>query len=118
MERGVSSDVKHLNAVQYKNKKEAERSLAFQQHNAELQAEIAQCQESNDQLRSENEELLQKADLIRKTVSELQSEVRKLKITKKGKQAMLMGLNKVTDIFGQVRPALGERETARQGQRG
>ena len=100
MERGVSSDVKHLNAVQYKNKKEAERSLALQQQNENLQAEIAQCQESNDQLRSENEELLQKADLIRKTVAELQSEVRKLKITKKGKQAMLMGLNKVTDIFG------------------
>lgn len=100
MERGVSSDVKHLNAVQYKNKKEAERSLALQQQNENLQAEIAQCQESNDQLRSENEELLQKADLIRKTVAELQSEVKKLKITKKGKQAMLMGLNKVTDIFG------------------
>ena len=100
MERGVSSDVKHLNAVQYKNKKEAERSLALQQQNENLQAEIAQYQESNDQLRSENEELLQKADLIRKTVAELQSEVRKLKITKKGKQAMLMGLNKVTDIFG------------------
>lgn len=100
MERGVSSDVKHLNAVQYKNKKEAERSLALQQQNENLQAEIAQCQESNEQLRSENEELLQKADLIRKTVAELQSEVRKLKITKKGKQAMLMGLNKVTDIFG------------------
>ncbi len=100
MERGVSSDVKHLSAVQYKNKKEAERSLALQQQNAQLQAEIAQCQESNGQLRTENEELQQKADLIRKTVAELQSEVRKLKITKKGKQAMLMGLNKVTDIFG------------------
>lgn len=100
MERGVSSDVKHLSAVQYKNKKEAERSLALQQQNAQLQTEIAQCQESNEQLRSENEELLQKSELIRKTVAELQSEVRKLKITKKGKQAMLMGLNKVTDIFG------------------
>ena len=100
MERGVSSDVKHLNAVQYKNKKEAERSLALQQQNENLQAEIAQCQESNDQLRSENEELQQKAELIRKTVAELQSEVKKLKITKKGKQAMLIGLNKVTDIFG------------------
>lgn len=100
MERGVSSDVKHLSAVQYKNKKEAERSLALQQQNAQLQAEIAQCQESNEQLRTENEDLQQKAALIRKTVAELQSEVRKLKITKKGKQAMLMGLNKVTDIFG------------------
>ena len=100
MERGVSSDVKHLSAVQYKNKKEAERSLALQQQNAQLQAEIAQCQESNGQLRTENEELQQKAELIRKTVAELQSEVKKLKITKKGKQAMLMGLNKVTDIFG------------------
>ncbi len=100
MERGVSSDVKHLSAVQYKNKKEAERSLALQQQNAQLQAEIAQCQESNEQLRAENEDLQQKAELIRKTVAELQSEVRKLKITKKGRQAMLMGLNKVTDIFG------------------
>lgn len=100
MERGVSSDVKHLSAVQYKNKKEVERSLALQQQNAQLQAEIAQCQESNEQLRTENEDLQQKAALIRKTVAELQSEVRKLKITKKGKQAMLMGLNKVTDIFG------------------
>lgn len=100
MERGVSSDVKHLSAVQYKNKKEAERSLALQQQNENLQAEIAQCQESNEQLRAENEELQQKAELIRKTVAELQSEVKKLKITKKGKQAMLMGLNKVTDIFG------------------
>ena len=100
MERGVSSDVKHLSAVQYKNKKESERSLALQQQNENLQAEIAQCQESNEQLRTENEDLQQKAALIRKTVAELQSEVRKLKITKKGKQAMLMGLNKVTDIFG------------------
>ena len=100
MERGVSSDVKHLSAVQYKNKKEAERSLALQQQNENLQAEIAQCQESNEQLRAKNEELQQKAELIRKTVAELQSEVKKLKITKKGKQAMLMGLNKVTDIFG------------------
>ena len=100
MERGVSSDVKHLSAVQYKNKKEAERSLALQQQNESLHAEIAQCQESNEQLRAENEELQQKAELIRKTVAELQSEVKKLKITKKGKQAMLMGLNKVTDIFG------------------
>ena len=100
MERGVSSDVKHLSAVQYKNKKEAERSLALQQQNERLQAEIVQCQESNEQLRAENEELQQKAELIRKTVAELQSEVKKLKITKKGKQAMLMGLNKVTDIFG------------------
>ncbi|MGN1253450.1 MAG: hypothetical protein ACI4T9_02595 [Prevotella sp.] len=100
MERGVSSDVKHLSAVQYKNKKEAERSLALQQQNENLQAEIAQYQESNEQLRAENEELQQKAELIRKTVAELQSEVKKLKITKKGKQAMLMGLNKVTDIFG------------------
>lgn len=100
MERGVSSDVKHLSAVQYKNKKEAERSLALQQQNESLQAEIVQCQESNEQLRAENEDLQQKAVLIRKTVAELQSEVKKLKITKKGKQAMLMGLNKVTDIFG------------------
>lgn len=100
MERGVSSDVKHLSAVQYKNKKEAERSLALQQQNENLQAEIAQCQDSNEQLRAENEELQQKAELIRKTVAELLSEVKKLKITKKGKQAMLMGLNKVTDIFG------------------
>lgn len=100
MERGVSSDVKHLSAVQYKNKKEAERSLALQQQNENLQAEIVQCQESNEQLRAENEDLQQKAVLIRKTVAELQSEVKKLKITKKGKQAMLMGLNKVTDIFG------------------
>lgn len=100
MERGVSSDVKHLSAVQYKNKKEAERSLALQQQNENLQAEIVQCQDSNEQLRAENEELQQKAELIRKTVAELQSEVKKLKITKKGKQAMLIGLNKVTDIFG------------------
>lgn len=85
MERGVSSDVKHLSAVQYKNKKEAERSLALQQQNENLQAEIAQCQDSNEQLRAENEELQQKAELIRKTVAELQSEVKKLKITKKGK---------------------------------
>lgn len=110
MERGVSSDVKHLRAVQYKNKKEAERSLALQKQNENLQTEIAQYQESNEQLLAENEELQQKAELIRKTVAELQSEVKKLKITKKGKQAMLMGLNKVTDIFGKS-DLLMEKET-------
>lgn len=100
MERGVSSDVKHLNAVQYKNKKETERSFALQQQNSQLQEQIAQYQQDNEQLHSENEELLKKAEDIRKTVADLQREVKKMKITKKGKQALLIGLNKVTDIFG------------------
>lgn len=100
MERGVSSDVKHLNAIQYKNKMEGERNIVLQQQNAQLQCQVEQYQQDNEHLRSENEELLQKAGDIRKTVAELQMEVKKMKITKKGKQALLIGLNKVTDIFG------------------
>lgn len=75
MERGVSSDVKHLNAVQYKNKKEGERLLALQQQNAELQEQVEQLEKSNEQLRSDNAELLLKAEEIRKTVADLQAEV-------------------------------------------
>lgn len=100
MERGVSSDVEHLNAVQYKNKKEGERLLALQEQNTELQAQVEQYQQSNEQLRSENEELLQKAEEIRKAVAALEDEVKKLNITRKGKQAVLIALNKITDMFG------------------
>lgn len=100
MERGESSDRKHLSAIQYKNKKEGERLIALQQQNTELQAQVEQYQESNEQLRSENEELLLKAEEIRKTVADLQSTVKKMKLTKNGKQAVLIALNKITDIFG------------------
>lgn len=123
MERGESSDRKHLSAIQYKNKKEGERLIALQQQNTELQAQVEQYQESNEQLRSENEELLLKAEEIRKAVTVLEGEVKKLKITKKGKQAVLIALNKVTDIFGksdlllekeqlEAKVAEGEKELA------
>ena len=100
MERGVSSDVEHLNAVQYKNMKEGERLFALQQQNTELQGQVEQYQQSNEQLRSENEELLLKAEEIRKAVAALEDEVRKLNITRKGKQAVLIALNKITNMFG------------------
>lgn len=123
MERGESSDRKHLSAIQYKNKKEGERLIALQQQNTELQAQVEQYQESNEQLRTENEELLLKAEEIRKAVAVLEGEVKKLKITKKGKQAVLIALNKVTDIFGksdlmlekeqlEAKVAEGEKELA------
>ena len=100
MERGVSSDVEYLNAVQYKSKKEGERLFALQQQNTELQGQVEQYQQSNEQLRSENEELLLKAEEIRKAVAALEDEVRKLNITRKGKQAVLIALNKIIDMFG------------------
>jgi hypothetical protein len=65
MERGKSSDVKHLNAIQYKNKMQEE----------------------------ENKLLLDAADQLRK-------DIEKLKISRKGKQALSEHLDSITKYFG------------------
>lgn len=65
MERGKSSDVKHLNAIQYKNKVQEE----------------------------ENKQLLDAA-------KQLRNDIEKLKISRKGKEALSERLDAITKYFG------------------
>ena len=103
MERGESSDVEHLNAIQYKNKKEGERLLTFQQQNESLQEQIENFQQENDSLRIENEELHLKQEELRLMSEQLRKEIKGLKITKNAKQAMLERVDGIVGIFGKSR---------------
>ena len=65
MERGKSSDVKHLDAIQYKNKMQEQQ----------------------------NKQLLETAEQLREEIS-------KLRISRKGKEALLQRLDKFSGLFG------------------
>ncbi len=65
MERGKSSDVKHLDAIQYKNKMQEQQ----------------------------NRQLLETAEQLREEIS-------KLRISHKGKEALLQRLDKFSGFFG------------------
>jgi myosin heavy subunit len=100
MERGVSSDVEHLNAIQYKNKKEGERLIALQQQNELLQEQIENFQQENDSLRVENEELHLKQEELLLMAEQLKKKIKGLKITKNAKQALLERVDGIVGIFG------------------
>ena len=72
MERGKSSDVKHLDAIQYKNKMQEEQNLRLQQER----------------------------DALEQLVADLRNDIEELGITKKGKQALLQKIDKYTSYFG------------------
>lgn len=99
MERGESSDVEHLNAVQYKNKKEGERLLSLQQQNDSLQQQIENFQQENDSLRIKNEELHLKQKELRLMAEQLRKEIKRLKITKNAKQGLLERVDGIVGIF-------------------
>lgn len=100
MERGKSSDIEHLNAIQYKVKKQSEQ-------NDKLRIDAANLQQQVDDLKTENETLSKnKADteeqlrLLLRQVEELKKQVKWMKITKKGKDVILERLNGITTTFG------------------
>jgi hypothetical protein len=98
MERGVSSDRRHLSAIHYKNKKEGERFIALQEQNAALQSDIEQYRQENEMVKVENEEMQAKAEELRRMVSQLKRDVKKMNITKKAKNFFtdrIDGMNKL-----------------------
>jgi hypothetical protein len=100
MERGVSSDHKHLSAMQYKNLKETERNLSLQQEHDRLLKQVENMDAENQGLKDTNAELLQQKEQMLLELETLKREIRSLKITKKAKNAVLEKVNSVTTLFG------------------
>lgn len=93
MERGVSSDRKHLSAIQYKIQAEEARLQKLEEDNKALRNE-------SNILKAENEELKQKYDDLLEKQMALIDEIKNLGISKRGKEALLERANKITNIFG------------------
>lgn len=100
MERGKSSDIEHLNAIQYKVKMQTEQNVKLQQDAAGLQQQIAELQEENEVLRQDRDSLNDELQNLHSQVEDLRKQVKRMNITKKGKEAMLEKLNAFTSAFG------------------
>lgn len=100
MQRGVSSDRKHLDIIQYKNKVEEDRNLELQQEKTELQEESQTLKADNKQLTADNQKLQQELTELEKRKAELEKIIKGLNITKKGRDAMLERLNGLTNLLG------------------
>ena len=100
MERGQSSDVKHLGAVQYKNKMQAEENLRLRQEAEELNKALDSLKRENGSLKTNNTELQSRMAELSLMRDELQSDIRKMKITRNAKEALQQRLNAFTSILG------------------
>ncbi len=97
MKRGVSSDRKHLSAIQYKTAKESERYTIL-------------CSE-NKTLTEQNQELTEQHRQLGLELEKMRTEIKQLNITRRAKDALMERVNGFTNILGKskVQTTLEER---------
>jgi hypothetical protein len=100
MERGKSSDVKHLDAIQYKNKMQEEQNRQLRQETKYLQDQLDELSVKNRKLSEELERMRMERTELGNMLETLKMEIESLNISKPGKQRLKEAFDVVSSFVG------------------